>query len=243
MQSFGMLTCLFAANGLLSLRLIALYRRKRLLVWFIISFYLSSYITTLGLLTHSMTVFHGTIHYSEVVKSCQATAHSRTMAAVFYAPAAFETFVFGMTAYSAMKDARIITGNSAPFLIVLYRDELICFLVMIGLRVWNCWIYITQPVSSYAMGTPFMWAANAVLTIRVYLNLVWLAKKPLITVSDYPNHGRAHEAGPSINFRMPVDNPTYRSDKRYTVGLGNELEMAHTFSRSHHENEGEGGWT
>jgi hypothetical protein len=29
-----------------------------------------------------------------------------------------------------------------------------------------------------------MWAVSTVLTTRVYMNLVWLAKKPLITTMD-----------------------------------------------------------
>ncbi|KAG8810297.1 hypothetical protein FRC17_002989, partial [Serendipita sp. 399] len=237
-QSFGMVTCLFAANGLLALRLMALYRRKKLLVWFITAFYLSSYITTFGLLVHTMTIYHDSIHYSEIVKSCQAAAHSPTISAVFYAPAAFETFVFGMTAYSAMKDAQVITGKSAPFLVVLYRDGFISFFVMVALRIWNCWIYMTQPVSSYAMGTPFMWAANAVLTTRIYINLVWLAKKPLCTVSEYPGHAGFQEVRASINFRMPPT--TFNSRTGYLSSTGRGLEM--TPSKLRHHDRDDGRW-
>ncbi|KAG8812712.1 hypothetical protein FRC17_001885 [Serendipita sp. 399] len=235
-QSFGMVTCLFAANGLLALRLMALYRRKKLLVWFITVFYLSSYITTFGLLVHTMTIYHDSIHYSEVVKSCQAAAHSPTISAVFYAPAAFETFVFGMTAYSAMKDARVITGKSAPFLVILYRDGFISFFVMVALRIWNCWIYMTQPVSSYAMGTPFMWAANAVLTTRIYINLVWLAKKPLCTVSEYPGHAGIQEVRASINFRMPPT--TFNSRTGYLSSTDRGLEMTPSKLRHHDRDDG-----
>jgi hypothetical protein len=66
--------------------------------------------------------------------------------ALFYAPAAYEFFIFAFTAFRAYKHASIIrikTFNGkgrAPFLIVLYRDGLICFLVMFALRSWNIWI-------------------------------------------------------------------------------------------------------
>ncbi|KAG8812713.1 hypothetical protein FRC17_001886, partial [Serendipita sp. 399] len=108
----------------------------------------------MALAIRAMAIYHGLIYYSELVKGCQATVHLSSIAAVFYAPAAFETFVFGMTVYSAIQDSQFITGAFAPFLVMLYRDGFIFFLVMIGLRVWNCWIYMTQPSSGYAMGIP-----------------------------------------------------------------------------------------
>jgi hypothetical protein len=44
------------------------------------------------------------------------------MPAIWYAPAAFETFVFSLTAYRAWGDAALITGTpSAPLLVLLYR--------------------------------------------------------------------------------------------------------------------------
>ncbi|KAG8808238.1 hypothetical protein FRC18_005141 [Serendipita sp. 400] len=233
-QSFGMLTCLFAANGLLALRLIALYRRKKWLVWFIAAFYLSSYIATFGLVVNSMITYHSSIYYAAPVKSCAADAHSPTMAAIFYAPAAFETFVFFMTVYSAARDSKVITGSSAPFLTVLYRDGLICFVVMIGLRIWNCWIYITQPVSSYNMGTPLMWAVNVVVTTRIYINLVWLAKKPLITTNglsinaDVPTSA----ARASIHVKMPNSQSTFGSWKEPSLSANNEIEMLQTIPES-----------
>ncbi|KAG8797296.1 hypothetical protein FRB91_011973 [Serendipita sp. 411] len=218
-----MYTCLFAANGLLSLRLIALYRRKKLMVWFITGFFLSTYLATLGLLIHSMVLYHDTIHYIPAVKSCAATGHSPTMAAIFYAPAAFESFVFGMTAYSAIKDSRVITGQSAPFLVVLYRDGLVCFVVMIALRIWNCWIYITQPVSCYNMGTPLMWATNAVLTTRIYINLVWVAKRPLLSTAAYPSQGNTFTGRDGVRVAIPPTT-TFEFKKGSILDTSHELD-------------------
>ncbi|KAG8792301.1 hypothetical protein FRC17_008617 [Serendipita sp. 399] len=46
------------------------------------------------------------------------------MPAIFYAPAAFEAFVFALTAFRAWKDAQILAGpSSAPFLLILYRAK------------------------------------------------------------------------------------------------------------------------
>ncbi|KAG8799849.1 hypothetical protein FRC17_007025, partial [Serendipita sp. 399] len=225
-QSFGMYTCLFAANGLLSLRLIALYRRKTALVWFIVAFFLATYGATLALLIHSMTLYHDKIYYIDALKTCATEGHSPTMAAIFYAPAAFETFVFGMTAYSALKDSKVITGRSAPFLTILYRDGLICFIVMIALRVWNCWIYITQPVSCYNMGTPLMWATNAVLTTRIYINLVWLTKKPIQSAAAYPSQG--HSFAPRNSTYLPKHaRSPLESIKGSAIVMTHEMDTLH----------------
>jgi hypothetical protein len=41
---------------------------------------------------------------------------------MFYAPAAYEAFLFATTAYKAYQDASLLShGVTAPFLIVLYR--------------------------------------------------------------------------------------------------------------------------
>lgn len=181
LQVFGMLSSLIAANALLTLRLVALYRRKASMVWFIRAFFVASYAATLGLMIDAMITYRDSMFYSPQVGVCGATTSSATFKAIFYAPAAFEFFVFALTAWRAWNDAKVITGvNSAPFLIILYRDGIASFFIMVIIRIWNIWIYLTQPLSSYNLGTQIMWAVNTVLTTRVYMNLVWLAKKPMV---------------------------------------------------------------
>ncbi|KIM30759.1 hypothetical protein M408DRAFT_21605 [Serendipita vermifera MAFF 305830] len=168
----------FAA--LLTLRLIALYRRKTSMVWFIGAFFVASYAATLGLVIDALVTYRDAMFYSDKVKVCAATTSSATFKAIFYAPAAFEFFVFTLTAYRAWLDAKVITSNSAPFLLILYRDGIASFFIMVIARAWNIWIYLTQPLSSFNLGTQIMWSVNTVLTTRVYMNLVWLAKKPMV---------------------------------------------------------------
>ena len=54
---FGMITSTAAANGLLALRLMALYRRKKAVVWFIRCFFIVSYGATLGIGLHSVVIY------------------------------------------------------------------------------------------------------------------------------------------------------------------------------------------
>lgn len=144
--------------------------------WFIAGFFIISYGLTLGLMLDGLGPVRRDIFYSDIVHTCAVSVSSTTLSAVFYAPAAFELFLFSLTAYSVLKDARLVMavgvgGSSTPFLTVFYRDGILAFLVMAGLRVWNIWIYLTQPVSTFNMRTQLMWAANVVLITRVYMNL------------------------------------------------------------------------
>ncbi|KAG9052960.1 hypothetical protein FS842_008974 [Serendipita sp. 407] len=152
-----MLSSLIAANGLFALRLVALYRRNKYLVWFIHGFFATSYLATLGLLLSALKIYHGKLFYSDILRICASVEISPTMPAIFYAPAAFELFVFALTAFRAWKDARMLAGpSSAPFLLILYRDGLIAFFVMFAFRIWNIWIYLSLPLSSFNLGTPYV---------------------------------------------------------------------------------------
>lgn len=174
-----MITSIFAATGLFTLRLVALYKNKRYLIWFIITFYLATYITTYGLAIGStIALAKFPTSYSELVKSCVSLGTTPLMLPIWYAPLAYEAFLFSLTAYRAWYDAKVISGENAPFLVLFYRDGLIAFIVMTGVRVWNVWIYLTQPPSNLFVGVMLMWAINTVLTTRVYMNLVWLVRRP-----------------------------------------------------------------
>jgi hypothetical protein len=64
------------------------------------------------------------LYYNGDIKLCTSTEHSKSMSAIFYAPSAYEVFVFALTALRAIKDSKIISGSSsAPFLVMLYRGS------------------------------------------------------------------------------------------------------------------------
>ncbi|KAG8800734.1 hypothetical protein FRC18_007960 [Serendipita sp. 400] len=117
------------------------------------------------------------IHYSTIAHACASTTSSNLMPAVFLAPAAFEFTLFSLTGYRAWQDVKLVTSrSSAPFLVVLYRDGIICFFVMFGVRIWNVWIYATQPITSAYLGIYLLWATMTILSTRVYLNLQFLTR-------------------------------------------------------------------
>ncbi|PVF99597.1 hypothetical protein CPB86DRAFT_730969 [Serendipita vermifera] len=224
-EAAAMLTSLIFANALFTLRLIALYRRRPWFVWFIRIFYIASYIACFTFIVITQKEYSAGMFYSEMFRVCSPTTTSMnmpiTMPAIFFAPASYEAFIFGLTTYRAWKDsAAISTSGGTPFLTLLYRDGLIAFFVMVSLRIWNVWIFFTQPLSSFNMGTPLMWSANAVLTARVYLNLVWLARRPLVTVNE-TTEGFNTGAGISASIHLKVrPSATTRADTWQSSGVG-----------------------
>ncbi|KIM25279.1 hypothetical protein M408DRAFT_26275 [Serendipita vermifera MAFF 305830] len=191
---YAMLTSIFAAHSLFTFRLIALYRSQKYMVWFISVFCVATYLSAFGLViggTFDLMKFPA--FYSEPFKSCISLGTSPLLPPIWYAPLAYETFLFGLTAYRAWYDASVISGKRTPVLALFYRDGIIAFLVMTGARIWNIYIYVAQPGSSVYIGTMLMWALNIVLTTRVYTNLVSLANRPIEVTGEF--------TGASIGFQ------------------------------------------
>ena len=143
---------------LLTLRLVALYKRKRWVSWFLYTFLVISYVTAAVLIIASLRQYEGkssTLHilppflhcvtesigYSAVFHACGSSTRSPFMPAIFFVPSVFELTIFFLTGFRAWRDAKLMTSlSSAPFLTILYRDGIVSFFVMFGVRVWNIWI-------------------------------------------------------------------------------------------------------
>ena len=234
MITVPMFSTFAASNWLFTLRLIALYKRNRYFIWFMSFFYFCTYAATLSMLTSALIKYRQTVDYFPQIKACGALEASPTFPAMFYAPAAYELLIFALTAHQAYKDASIITDvgvgkgsgcrSSAPFLVVLYRDGLVSFLVMLGIRSWNIWIYVREPVSSLSVGTNLFWAVNTVLSTRVYLNLVWLVRKPALSTTLYPQT-ELTEGGERATTGINMLPPTQMSSYAFTLKEEDECEV------------------
>lgn len=189
-----------ASNWLFTLRLIALYKHQRALVWFMRIFYICTYVVTLTFLILTLITYYRVIgvSYNPVVKCCFSTRTISYTAAIFYTPALYEFLIFTMTAYRAHKDAVVLNSGRTGLLVVLYRDNVIAFFIMLAMRSWNIWIHLTQPISAMHQATNIYWAINSVLSTRVYLNIVWLAHQPMLPPSVAA--GASVASGPSETF-------------------------------------------
>lgn len=143
-----------AGNWLFTLRLVALYKQQRILVWFMRIFYICTYCVTLAFTLVSLIIYHQIgVYYNPVANSCFSTRTIPWSAPVFYTPALYEFLIFTLTAYRAHKDAVLRESGSARLLTVLYRDNVIAFFIMLAMRSWNIWIIATQGISTMHKGT------------------------------------------------------------------------------------------
>jgi hypothetical protein len=87
---------------------------------------------------------------------------------------------------------------------------------MLGARSWNIWIYVADPITSLNIGVNVYWAVNTILSTRVYLNLVWIYRKPTLSTSMNPgiNTSAGNVRGTTgINIIAPTRISTYVSSK------------------------------
>jgi hypothetical protein len=81
------------------------------------------------------------VSYSTILHTCASQTRSPLMPVIFIVPLAFEFTLFFLTGLRAWQDAKIVAHSAgAPFLHVLYRDGIVCFFIMFGVRIWNIWI-------------------------------------------------------------------------------------------------------
>lgn len=178
--SVPMLVSLAASNWLFTLRLIALYKQQRVLVWFMRTFYALTYTVDFIFLIVTLVTYDKLgVYYNPASKTCYTSMTIPYSGPIFFVPLVYEVLIFTLTVYRAHKDAIIRNKSSTQLLIVLYRDNALAFFIMLALRSWNIWIYATQPVSSLHIATNIYWAVNTVLTTRIYLNIVWFAHASL----------------------------------------------------------------
>jgi hypothetical protein len=91
---------------------------SRRLSYTMVCYFLSTYTYSI------LSPLADSLFYFELLGVCGTRQSSNSFPAVFYGPAAFEFFVFALTVWRGVQDARIITGTGgAPFLAVLYRGE------------------------------------------------------------------------------------------------------------------------
>ncbi|KIM29296.1 hypothetical protein M408DRAFT_23076 [Serendipita vermifera MAFF 305830] len=169
-----------AGNWLFTLRLIALYKQRRALVWFLRIFFVATYTVSGTFLVLTLTTYQRLgLYYNPIPKCCYSSySIPHYSSPLFYSTASYEVLLFSLTVYRAYRDAHLITNVNNRLLVVLYRDGAAAFLIMLTMKTWNIWVFTSQPVSSTHIATNIYWALYAVLITRTYLNIVWLVRQP-----------------------------------------------------------------
>lgn len=177
---------IFISYWLLTLRIIALYKSKPVIVWFLYIALFASYFTSLGLLIQALRVYSHMSAYLPSFNLCVALGRPPSLQAVFEAPLVMETLIFALTVWHAWKDYRSQESNRVqmmPLMKIMYRDGVFYFCVMVAIRVWNIWVFATRPIYEMYVGIYIMWALTTTLACRIYLNIVREARRGHTTSS------------------------------------------------------------
>lgn len=164
---------------MLSLRLFALYRRKKVVVWLLYIGLVVSYSLSFVLANLSLSILSPHIVYNPDFKSCVVMQGTHLAQASFEATLGFEFTLFVLTMYRAWVDYRSQMGaTTVPLLQVMYRDGTLYFIVMFGTRLWNIIIFATKPSTQMFTSLFLMLALINTLSCRIYLNVVSTARQP-----------------------------------------------------------------
>lgn len=132
--SVPMLVSLAASNWLFTLRLIALYKQQRILVWFMRTFYALTYTVDFIFLVVTLVTYDKLgVYYNPASKTCYTSNTIPYSGPIFFVPLVYEVLIFTLTVYRAHKDAIIGNKSSTQLPVVLYRGGFIpysCFVTL-----------------------------------------------------------------------------------------------------------------
>jgi hypothetical protein len=116
----------------LTLRLIALYRSKPIIVYLLYISLFTAYFTSLGFLIRTLYGFASTTVYLPSINVCVPLGLPSSLQGVFEAPLILEVLLFGLTMWHAWKDYLGLRESrchvkTAPLLAVMYRGKSIIF--------------------------------------------------------------------------------------------------------------------
>ncbi|KIM20334.1 hypothetical protein M408DRAFT_30443 [Serendipita vermifera MAFF 305830] len=219
MSSLLQVTSIFTSYWLLTLRLLALYKSHRVVVWLLYFALFATYITSAGLLIQTLRVITTTGAYVPLIHLCVPFDHPASLQGVFEVPLVFEVLIFGLMiwrAWGTYREGKDSGAKTAPLLKIMYRDGVFYFCVMVAVRVWNIYIFASRPLQEMYIGLYIMWALITVLSCRIYLNIVREARRnnmPGIqqTATSWTPHVPTHP--PSQGYKKdPGRNAVFHGD-------------------------------
>jgi len=164
------------ATYILVLRVLALYGTRRYFPIILYTLFIASYATCLGITIDAVLVIRAQAEYNDIVRVCSVNTTPKIFRAIFITPVFFEVFIGALTFWKAIQHAWVISNASAaPMLHIMFRDGLVWFTAVVGLRVWNALIWMFMPQSMIYLGIYILWALVSTFVSRFYLNILGVA--------------------------------------------------------------------
>ncbi|PVF96080.1 hypothetical protein CPB86DRAFT_861362 [Serendipita vermifera] len=168
------------ANWIMLSRTTSLYGNTRIFKWAMSIFFVASYITTGILITISMvSLGHpGHIYFLAPFRICAIAFRPATYGYIWIPALVFETVVCFLTVHKTYQKAIRQYGMGSKLLVVLFRDGVIYYFIIVVFRGYNMISWMTMEPARLFIAFQIMWSLVCVLTTRLQLNLLEAAQNP-----------------------------------------------------------------
>ncbi|PVG00999.1 hypothetical protein CPB86DRAFT_135380 [Serendipita vermifera] len=160
------------SNWILLARTTALYGNSKRFRIIISAYYFLAYIVTGVLVAKSSLMLRNQIFYSLTIRACGLVIRPHTMGFIWIGPMLFETTIFLLTIFQLYKRALQTHKETSQLLIVLYRDGVCYYFIIIFLRIFNLYSWLMFPPSRLFITFLLLWSIMCIAVTRLQLNLI-----------------------------------------------------------------------
>ncbi|PVF97481.1 hypothetical protein CPB86DRAFT_423819 [Serendipita vermifera] len=163
--------CFAMSNWILLARTQALLGNHRMFRRYLLALYIILYLATGGLVIKTAVDLKGVVFYSKTVRSCGAASRRLDMVLVWIGPMVFETIIFAITVLKLYQKASELYALGSKLLMVLYRDGVCYYFIIIGLRIFTFVSWVAFPISLLFVSFFLLWAVMSIAITRLQINL------------------------------------------------------------------------
>ncbi|PVF96081.1 hypothetical protein CPB86DRAFT_762859 [Serendipita vermifera] len=175
MSSAGFVWVFFGmANWIMMSRTASLYENSRIFKWPMTAFFLVTYVLSGFLIFRSMGPLAkpGLITYEPHFRVCVIGFTPKNYGYIWIPALIFESVICILTVLKTYQKAVNLYGTGSKILVVIFRDGIISYFIILGLRAYNIYSWMTMPPSRLFLLFHIMWSVVCILTTRLQLNLL-----------------------------------------------------------------------
>ncbi|PVF97484.1 hypothetical protein CPB86DRAFT_423997 [Serendipita vermifera] len=199
----GAYVCFAMSNWILLARARALLGDRRMFRYCLLALYVILYLGTAGMVIKTSRELKGQFFYSKALRICSLAHRPVDMGAVWVGPMIFETTIFIITLIKLYQNASRTYALGSKLIMVLYRDGICYYLIIIVLRILTFISWIVFPLSLLFITFFVLWAVMSIAITRLQINLreAAIELEPLLNnVQATPPPPESREEGRSVIF-------------------------------------------
>ncbi|PVF96082.1 hypothetical protein CPB86DRAFT_527151 [Serendipita vermifera] len=175
------------ANWIMMSRTASLYENSRIFKWPMTVFFTVTYILSGTLIFISMGPLAkpGHIYYLAPFRICAIAFRPSTYGYIWIPALVFESAICFLTILKTYQKAITQYGMGSKILNVIFRDGIFYYLIIVALRAYNMYSWMTMPPSRLFLIFQIMWSLVCILTTRLQLNLLDAAYNSMSSHNHY----------------------------------------------------------